>query len=53
MKKEKPKYRCRDCKWATDYHERNMEGDYFLCKCPFFEYSRFLNLDWCEKFHKR
>jgi hypothetical protein len=53
MKTEKPKYRCRDCKYAKDFHEKNMEGEFFLCRCKFFTTSRFLNLDWCEKFERR
>lgn len=43
-------YRCRDCVYATDFHEKNMNGEYFMCKCKFHRWSRFLNLSYCEHF---
>lgn len=46
-------YRCRDCANAYSFHEKNLEGNYFLCKCKYFEHSRFLNKDWCKNFVKR
>lgn len=52
--KENPNnYHCRDCKYATDFHERDYKGEFFLCRCKFFQYSKFLNRDWCSNFkHK-
>lgn len=44
---------CRDCKHAYGFHEKNHKGEFFLCKCPFFHYSRFLNKDYCENFKKK
>lgn len=49
-RREKPLFFCRDCYYATDFHEKNYEGEYFLCKCKFFPFSRFLNRDYCENF---
>lgn len=43
-------YHCRDCSHAYDYHEVDYKGDFFLCKCPFFQFSKFLNRDYCERF---
>ena len=45
-------WRCRDCVNATDFHEKNLKGEYFLCKCKYFKYSKFLNKDWCNNFKK-
>lgn len=44
---------CRDCKHGYDYHERNYKGEFFLCKCPFFKSSRFLNRDRCANFERK
>lgn len=49
-KKERPTHFCRDCMYATDFHEKDYKGDFFLCKCKFFKYSKFLNRDYCENF---
>lgn len=52
-KKERSEYRCRDCMFATDYHEIGAKGVPFLCKCKFHTRSMFLNLDWCDNFKKK
>lgn len=44
---------CEDCERAYDYHEKDYKGEYFLCKCPFFEFSRFLRHDYCEHFKNK
>lgn len=44
---------CKDCKYATDYHEKNYKGEFFLCKCQFQNRSMFLNKDCCEMFKKK
>lgn len=44
------KYHCRDCKHSYDWHEKDYKGEFFLCRCPFFKYSKFLNKDHCEHF---
>lgn len=44
---------CRDCSYAYGFHEKNYKGDFFLCKCPYFKSSRFLNKDYCENFKKK
>lgn len=41
---------CQDCDYSYDYHEKDIKGEFFLCKCPFFEFSKFLRLDICNKF---
>lgn len=54
-KKIKPaiQYTCKDCIHATDFHEKNWKGEFFLCKCPFFKWSKFLNRDYCNNFKHR
>lgn len=51
-KNQKPQsnYHCRDCRHSTDYHERNVNGEFFMCKCKFHPFSKFLNRDYCEHF---
>lgn len=39
------KHTCRNCAHATDFHELNHKGEPFLCKCPFEEWSQFLDLE--------
>lgn len=41
---------CKDCDIATDYHEKDCKGEYFMCKCKYFPYSRFLRHDYCDNF---
>lgn len=52
-KKNVSKQYCRDCSHAYEPHAKNYRGEYFLCRCPFFNSSRFLNLDNCENFSKK
>nr|DAF06835.1 MAG TPA: hypothetical protein [Caudoviricetes sp.] len=47
------KYHCRDCVHSYDRHEKNLKGEFFMCRCPFFASSRFLNLDVCDDFKKK
>lgn len=51
VKKEKvrPTLFCRDCKHAYDYHEKNLKGELFMARCPFRQWSVFLNHTTCEK----
>lgn len=46
-------YHCRDCVHATDFHDRNYRGEFFMCRCPFQARSMFLNLSFCDNFKKR
>lgn len=41
---------CRECAYATDFHEKNWNGEYFMCKCKFHKLSKFLNHSCCEYF---
>ena len=50
VKLSETKYHCRDCKHSYDWHEKDYKGEFFLCRCPFFKYSKFLNKDYCEHF---
>ena len=53
IKKQNPiceKHYCRECSYATDFHEKNWEGEYFMCKCKFHKWSKFLNHSCCEHF---
>ncbi len=51
--KQESKYHCVDCKHSYDYHEKNINGEFFMCKCPFHKWSKFLYRDVCEKFQKK
>lgn len=53
IKTEDVKYFCRDCVYATDYHDKNHKGEYFMCKCKFQKRSMFLNRDNCNNFKKK
>lgn len=44
---------CRLCIFATDFHEKDYKGDFFLCKCKYSDRSRFLDNDGCENFQKK
>lgn len=49
----KPQHSCQDCKHATDFHSKALDGHWILCKCSFHKYSKFLTRDHCEHFsHK-
>lgn len=53
IKKQNPiceKHYCRECAYATDFHEKNWKGEYFMCKCKFHKWSKFLNHSCCEHF---
>ena len=50
---EKPLLHCRDCQYATDFHEKNYKGEFFLCKCKYHKRSMFLNKDFCNEFKRR
>ena len=50
--KVKPIFFCKHCVHATDFHEKNLNGEYFMCKCKYHKWSRFLNHDYCEYFVK-
>lgn len=43
-------YHCRDCKHSYDWHDKNLQGEFFMCRCPFHKWSKFLNRDVCNKF---
>lgn len=51
--KEKPKYQCRHCQHSYDWHEKNWQGELFMCRCKFSEWSKFLSTPQCERFLKR
>lgn len=52
-KKRKIDINCQECIYATDFHEKDYKGDFFLCKCKYSDRSRFLDHDGCENFQKR
>lgn len=47
---EEKRHFCEDCAHAFDPHELDWKREPFLCKCPFFQWSRFLHKDTCDKF---
>lgn len=53
QKQNTEKLFCRDCKHSYDYHEKGADGKPFLCRCPYFHYSKFLYMDNCQNFEKR
>ena len=48
--KSQSDYHCRECRHSTDYHEKNHKGEFFMCKCKYHPFSKFLNYDYCEHF---
>ena len=52
QKVEKQELYCRDCELAYDYHEKNVKGELFMCRCPFHKFVRFLNHDTCNDHFK-
>lgn len=38
------KHTCRDCGHSHSYHENDLEGNFFLCKCNFKQWSQFLDI---------
>lgn len=45
-----PLTNCRDCIHATDFHEKDYKGEFFLCKCKYSKRSRFLERDTCSNY---
>lgn len=35
---------CKDCKHSYDPHSKALDGHMILCRCPFWEYSKFLGI---------
>lgn len=51
-----PKYKCKDCKHSYDWHEKNWQGELFMCRCPYYtggKYCKFLKDPQCEHFELR
>ena len=45
---------CRNCEESYDWHEKSVNGDVFMCRCPHHKAARFLNHDGCDdKFKPR
>nr|DAT92790.1 MAG TPA: RUBREDOXIN TRANSPORT, RUBREDOXIN, GUILLARDIA THETA [Caudoviricetes sp.] len=53
QQQEKPKYQCRHCQHSYDWHEKNWRGEFFMCRCKFSEWCKFLSTPQCEHFLKR
>lgn len=51
--KEKEDILCMDCVHSYSPHELDYKHEPFLCKCPFYKWSRFLNRDTCEKAERK
>lgn len=41
---------CKDCRHSYEPHSPAIDGHMILCRCPYFEFSKFLNRDCCDKF---
>ena len=44
---------CKDCVYATDFHEKDSNGEFFLCKCKYSTRSRFLLRDACPNYKNK
>ena len=44
---------CKDCKHSYDPHSKALDGHMILGRCKFFQYSKFLERDICDKFSKK
>ncbi len=44
---------CKDCIHSYEPHSKALDGHMILCRCKFFEFSRFLEHDCCDKFSKK
>ena len=36
---------CYECENSYDWHEKNYKGEFFMCRCPFHKWCRFLYRD--------
>lgn len=46
-----PKYRCKDCANAFDFHHKSLKGEYTLARCPYHEFCILpISQMPCEKF---
>lgn len=43
---------CKDCKHSGNRIEKDVNGEFFMCWCPFHKWARFLRHDTCEHFEK-
>lgn len=50
--KKTDKLYCENCKHHYGDHEVGADGRFFLTKCPFYKWSRFLRKDSCERLEK-
>lgn len=50
---EVTQYHCRDCKHSFGWYEKNWQGELFMCKCKFSQWSKFLSDKQCDKFELR
>lgn len=40
---------CKECRHATDWQNKAIDGHYILCRCKYHKYLRFLNRDGCNE----
>ncbi len=48
-----PQHTCREGRHCDDWHEKNWQGELFMCRCPHYKegkFSKFLDDPQCEKF---
>ena len=43
---------CKDCKHSGNRIEKDVNGEFFMCWCPFYKWARFLRHDTCEHFER-
>ena len=55
-KRERPKYKCRDCAHSYDWHSKALDGHLILCRCPYKQeggkYCIFLRDPACDEHFK-
>lgn len=44
------KYHCEDCKHHYGDLEVGADGRFFLCRCEYEKWCKFLRTDWCNRF---
>lgn len=48
--KAKAQYCYRDCKNSYDWHEKNVDGEFFMCRCKLSQWSKLLSSPQCKDF---
>ena len=44
---------CKDCRHMFNPHNRALDGQMILCRCPFHKWCRFMTGHGCDKFESK